>query len=160
MIVTDQLKTEIYQEYHTKVRRYLYGQVNNAYLSEDLCSDVFLKVYEKLDTFDEKKASLSTWIYTITRNTLTDYYRSRKVHEEIPETLADEDSVDEDLCNEETLKELAAVLRRLDERERDIIVLHYYSGLTLKATAERMGISYAYVKILHNKALTFLKENL
>ncbi|MCQ2477227.1 MAG: hypothetical protein MJ125_05255 [Clostridia bacterium] len=38
-----------------------------------------MKIYEKTDSFDESKASLSTWIYTVARNTLTDYYRMRVV---------------------------------------------------------------------------------
>lgn len=42
----------------------------------------------------------------------------------------------------------------LGERERDIIVLRYYSGKTLKEIAEQMDISCSYVKILQNKAFS------
>ena len=156
--MTEEARTALYQQYHDKVRGYLYGKVNNLPLAEDLCSDVFLKVYEKLDSFDEQKASLSTWIFTITRNTLTDYFRTRKVTEEIPEDLAEDSSVEESVCNEEMLRILASALERLEERERDIVVLHYYSGKTLKEIAMNMGISYAYIKVLHNKALASLKK--
>ena len=50
------------------------------------------------------------------------------------------------------------MLKTLDQRERDIIILHYYSGQTLKAIAEKLRISYAYVKVLHNKALMEIKN--
>lgn len=56
------------------------------------------------------------------------------------------------------LEILATALEKLEKRERDIIVFHYYDGLTLKEVGEKLGISYAYVKILHNKALSELKE--
>lgn len=151
-------RAEIYTKYQNKVLSYLNGKVNNLTLAEDLCADVFLKAYEKLDTFDEKKASISTWIFTITRNLLTDYFRTRKVYDEIPEDLSDFSSIEENLCNEEMLDTLADALEHLDERERDIIIFHYYSGMTLTAIADRMGISYAYVKVLHNKALSNMKK--
>lgn len=149
---------EIYEQYHEKVFRYLRSRVNNTTLAEDLCSDVFLKIYEKIDSFDESKASLSTWIFTVARNRLTDYYRTRRVFEEVPETLADGSSVEEDVCSKETLDRLADALEKLDERERDIVILRFYSGLTLKEIAEKMGISYAYVKLLQNRAFVSLKE--
>lgn len=151
-------KTEIYAQYAPKVQRYIHSKVNNADLAEELTADVFLKIYEKLDTFDREKSALSTWVFTVARNTLIDYYRTRRVFEEIPEALADDSRIEEEYCTEETLEELADALETLDERGRDIILLRYYSGLTLTEIARRMGLSYAYVKVLHNKALTALRR--
>lgn len=148
---------EIYEEYGAKVLNYLLSRVNNRVLAEDLRSDVFLKIDEKLDTYDPQKSSLSTWIFTIVRHTLIDHYRTRRVMEEIPETMPAEDDVEESVCTGDHLETLAQALKQLDERERDIIILHYYSGQTLKSIAERLGISYAYVKLLHNKALAQMK---
>lgn len=159
MVITDEFKTEIYQTYQPKVLSYINGKVNDYYLAEDLCSDIFMKIYEKIDTFDETKASVSTWIFTITRNTLTDYFRTRKISGgEIPETMSDDTSLEDDVCNEETLDTLADALEQLDERERDIVILHYYSGLTLKEISSKMGISYSYIKLLHNNALSRLQK--
>lgn len=149
---------QIYEQYHDKVLRYIYGKVNDMYLAEDLCSDVFLKVTEKLDSFDASKASISTWIFTITRNTLTDHYRTRKIHVEIPETMSDDSDVEESICKEQDLELLAAALEKLDQRQRDIIIFRYYSGMTMKAIAEKMGISYAYVKVLYNKGIANLRK--
>ena len=53
---------DIYLSYHDKVSAYIKGKVENHYDAEDLVSQVFEKVYGKLHTFDETKASLSTWI--------------------------------------------------------------------------------------------------
>ncbi|MDD6488274.1 MAG: sigma-70 family RNA polymerase sigma factor [Clostridia bacterium] len=149
---------KIYSEYHEKVLHYITQKVPNPHDAEDLVSCVFLKVYQKLETFDGNKASVSTWIYTITRNTVIDFYRTAKAFSEIPETLANDYSVDEKLINEETLEILYSALKRLDERSRDIIILHYYSGITLKEIARRMNMSYANVKVTHNKALNKLKK--
>lgn len=158
MVATEEMKAKIYGDYSKKVLSYLRGKVNDSFLAEELCSDVFMKVYEKLDTFDETKASISTWIFTITRNTLTDYFRTRRVFSEIPEDLPAESDIEENYCRTEMLETLADALEALPERERDLIILHYYSGKTLREIAEQLGISYSYVKILHNKALASMKN--
>lgn len=158
MRITNAQKEQIYRDYHGKVCGYIRSKINSPQDAEDIVADVFLKVYEKLDSFDESKASLSTWIYTITRNTLTDYFRTRKVFAEIPETMEADTSVEDDVCNAEMLESLTKALETLDERERDIIILRFYSGKTLKETAGNMGISYAYVKVLQNKAFEKIKE--
>ena len=160
MIRTDKQKEEIYRDYYGKVYGYFVSKINNSHTAEDLASDVFLKVYEKLDTFDDTKASISTWIYTIARNTLTDYYRTRKVCEEIPEEYESTISVEDEVCNREMLDKLANALEKLDERARDIIILRYYSGFKLTEIAEKLDISYSYVKLLHNNALENLKKYL
>ena len=152
-----ELSEQVYNEYYLKVRNYILSKINNFYEAQDICSNVFVKVYENLDKFDESKASMSTWIFTITRNTLTDYYRKNKIYEELNENIAIEDE-GESICNEENLNTMANALENIDERERDIILMHYYSNMTLKEIAEKMSISYAYVKILHQKALDELKN--
>lgn len=156
-MVTDTRKEEIYREYYKKVYGYILSKINNATNAEDLTADVFLKAFEKIDTFDETKASVSTWIYTITKNTLIDYYRTRRTFDEVPETEEDGSSVEDEVCNSEMLELLARGLETLDEREREIVVLRYSSGKTLREIAAQMGISYAYVKILQNKAFAHLR---
>lgn len=158
MMMTDMRKENIYRDYYNKICGYIRSKTNSAQDAEDITADVFVKVFEKLDTFDEKKASLSTWIYTITRNTLTDYFRTRKVFAEMPETVEDDISVEDEICNAEMLATLANALEALDERERDIIILRFYSGKTLKEIAEQLDISYAYVKVLQNKAFGNIRK--
>ena len=157
-MITDTQKEALYREYHGKVFGYIRSKISSAEDAEDLTSEVFLKVYEKLDTFDESKSSLSTWIYTITRNTLTDYFRTRKVFAEIPETIEDDISVEEEVCNAEMLETLADALETLEERERDIIILRFYCGKTLREISSQMSISYAYVKVLQNNAFAKIKN--
>ena len=155
---TDIQNEKVYRDYHGRVCGYIRSKINSAQDAEDLAADVFVKVFEKLGSFDESKASLSTWIYTITRNTLTDHFRTRKVFDEMPETLEDNSSAEDDVCNEEILEILAKALESLDEREQDIIILRFYSGKTLKEITAQMGISYAYGKVLQNKAFEKLRK--
>ena len=153
MICSEEEKNKIYTDFHKKVTRYVTGKIPNPQDAEDLVSCVFMKVFQKLDTFDESKASLSTWIFTITRNTVYDFYGTRKDFSELPEDIATDSNIDENLLNEEMLEQLADALESLDERSRDLIILHYYDGLTLKEIADRMQMSYPNAKVIHKKAL-------
>ncbi len=148
----------IYIEFKNRVTGYVRGKISNAHDVEDIVSDVFVNVFNDLKCYDESRASLSTWIYTITRNTVIDYFRTSKRFCEIPEELCTEDNIDERLLNEEILESLADALEQLDECERDIVIMHYYSGKTLKSIAEMMNKSYSYVKLLHSGALQKLRK--
>lgn len=151
-------KEQIYRDYKNKVAGYLYQRIGNPTEVEDLVSEVFVKIYSKLDTFDDSKASLSTWIYHITQNTLTDFYRKHKILNEIPEDASDEkEDLQDSVANEDMLESLASALEKLDETSRDLIILYYYKNITLKEIAEKLGISYIYAKVLHKKALDKLK---
>lgn len=156
----DLAKENIYRDYHSKVLGYIRSKINNLQDSEDLAADVFVKVYEKYDSFDNTKASVSTWIFTITRNAVIDYFRTSKDYDDVPETIAADTSVEDEVCNNDMLDSLAKALRNLDERERDIIVMRYYEGVSLKDIADKMGISYAYVRVLQKKALQALRDYL
>ena len=145
---------QVYAEFHLKVSAYVRGKVQEPHQAEDLVSAVFLKVVQKLDTYDPAKASVSTWVYTITRNTVTDYFRTRHAVVTLEDCMLDQSN---DAPNEEALDILADALLRLKENERDLIVLHYYKGYTLKAAAEMMGMSYINAKVVHKKALTRLR---
>ena len=157
----DQDKKEaIYLEYRDKVLGYLTTRLSNRTEAEDLCSDVFLKVYSRLDTFDPEKAALSTWIYSVARNTLIDYFRTRRVHGEIPEELAMEGAVEDGLLERETLSQLARALEELPQEQRDIVILRYYRGMTLQDIAKRMDLPYGVTKLRHQSALAALRRSL
>ena len=146
---------QIYLQYHDKVRVYVRGKIQDPHDVEDLVSAVFMKIVQKLDSYDSAKASVSTWVYTITRNTVTDYYRTRRTAVALEDWMTGEEPSPE--VSDEALDGLADALLALRERERDLIVLHYYHGHTLKTVAEMMGMSYVNAKVIHKKALAGLR---
>ena len=150
----------LYAQYSSKVMGYIHARVRNRADAEDLCSDVFEKIQRKLGDFDSSKASVSTWIFTITRNTVIDHYRRSRPAEELDENLSDDTELDEGLLNSESLSELAGALRALPTEMRDIIVLRYYDGKPLTEIAGLMGLSYGAVKLRHQAAIAKLRKAL
>ncbi len=151
---------EIYKEYSDRIRGYIRCQIQNPEDAEDLHSEIFEKVVRGLDSYNPEKASLSTWIYTITKNRLTDYFRTRHISSELPEDILSEEDPFAEIYEKETLDELAEALSSLSEQERDIIVLTYYEKYTLKEVCPMMDLTYGQVKGLRQKALIKLKEYL
>ena len=148
----------IYTEYSGKVMGYIRARVRSSADAEDLHSEVFEKILRKIEGFDPSKASLNTWIFTITRNTVIDHFRRARPGEELDENLSDNIELDEDLLNSETLGELAAALRKLPQQLMDIVVLRYYDGKPLTEIAEMMNLSYGAVKLRHQNAVLMLRQ--
>lgn len=150
----------IYAEYSGKVMGYIRARVRSKADAEDLHSEVFEKILRKIEGFDPEKASLNTWIFTITRNTVIDHFRRSKPGEELDENMADDTELDEDLLRTENLSELAAALRSLPQQLMDIVVLRYYDGKPLTEIAQLMNLSYGAVKLRHQNAIMLLKQQL
>ena len=145
---------QIYLQYHDKVRAYVRGKIQDSHDVEDLVSAVFMKIVQKLGSYDPDKASVSTWVYTITSNTVMDHFRTRRTLVALEDYMVDEAPVK---LTDDVLDSLADALLALKEKERDLIVLHYYTGYTLKTVAEMMGMSYINAKVIHKKALEGLR---
>ena len=149
---------KIYLEYREKVLRYVRKRVHNEADAEDVTSDIFLKVLSSLDSFDEEKATLSTWIYTVAHNTVCNYYRSQgRAALSIDEGVAVPSDEDDEIENEILKENLAIALETLSEREQDMIVLYYYHEIPLRDIAIKMGITYTNAKFIKHNAIGKLK---
>ena len=158
--MNDSTFEQVYTDYYGKVMGYIHARIRNRADAEDLCSDVFMKIQMKLPEYDASKASISTWVFTITRNTVIDHFRRSRPSEELDENLSDDSEVDKGLLGQETLSELAGALKKLPQQLMDIIVLRYYDGKPLTEIAQLMGISYGAIKLRHQNALMLLREHM
>lgn len=153
----------MYEEYFSKVYNYVFYRILNKEQTEDIVSDVFLKVAENISRYDSKKASFNTWIFTIVRNTLTDYFRLRKIgisidDEENPVHLSVDFEMQCNLIEDETLKELYRALTQIDNRTRDIIVMKHFEGLTNREISKRLGLNESTVSTIYLRGLKKLRE--
>lgn len=158
---------EIYTQYHQKVLTYVKARVNNITEAEDITSDVFVKVMSALGTYNNEKAQLSTWIYTIATNTIRDYFRKTAVRDKfhcdnseifLESVISDDCDYDEKLFEEANLELLAQALEHLSEQERNIVVLHYYNELTHKKIAEKLSLSHSNVRYINHQALKKIRN--
>ncbi len=112
--------------------------------AEDVLQEVFIKVFRNLASFD-KSLSFSAWIYRITRNETFSHFRKNKVYynglgAEENEKLLNRLKSELDLAGEldyKFLKEnIDKVLKRLDNKYREVLVLKYLEGKDYKEIAD------------------------
>ena len=151
---------QIYLQYKPKVMGYIRSHVHSYADAEDLCSDVFEKIHLKLDGFDPQKAQLGTWIFSITRNRVIDFYRRYKGEYEPDENMPDDSPIDESLLKAESLSQLAKAMGKLNEQQKTIIVLRYYKNKPLTEIAEILSLSYGAVKLRHAAAVELLRREM
>ncbi len=160
--MTQQLLTveELYKEYHKKVYGYVYLRVKDHAEAEDIASDVFAKIVEKIDTFDPQKASYSTWIFTITKNMVISRFRQHHESEDIEELQLSDDSASplDTVILSERSEILAEALKQLSQRDRDIIIARYYYDHSFKQIGEMMDMTEANARVTHSRVLKKLKE--
>lgn len=136
--------------------------------AKDIVQDVFLKAWKNIKRFDIKKASFKTWIFKITRNTITDYLRKKKMipfsflnseEENFADSIEDEVVLpDEALAKIEDVELLNNFLDKMPINYREVLVLYYQEDMTFKEIGELLGKPLNTVKSYHRRALIMLRE--
>lgn len=128
--------------YVPKIYSYVLKRVGRVHDAEDITSTVFEKVLLNLDTFDRSRASFSTWIYRITLNCVTDYYRSRgrKREASLEETSAAV-ADDPDVERLELYMAVVELLQRLPVKYQEALTLRYFGEMRIMEVARVLGIS-------------------
>lgn len=74
----EQAASALYDEFFGKVYGFCLNRVRHKPLAEDLTQEIFLKLVNKIGTFDPLRGTFSVWFWKLARNTLFDYYRRQK----------------------------------------------------------------------------------
>ena len=151
----------VYAAYCEKVRRYISGKLTDQAEAEDLTSEVFLKIYEKIDTFDSSLASVSTWVYTIARNTFIDFTRRRRDDtisiERAGETMGtlpapDSPTPEEHMITHQNAAQFELFLSKMAPRYRELIELRFFREFSYKEIADQLNLPIGTVKTQIHRA--------
>ena len=137
------------QRYQDKVFRLVYSLLRNPSGAEEVTQDVFLKVWQALDGYDGR-ASLSTWVYTIARNTSISHLRAESYRktlslDEAPEPLA----ADEPVLSRIEIERLVA---GLPEEQRQVVMLFYLQERSIEDVAVMLDLPEGTVKSYLHRA--------
>ncbi len=156
MMTTEQ----IWEAFHPQLKHFILTRVPDEPSADDILQDVFLKIHTQIDTLRDQE-KLQSWLYQITRNTITDYYRKHKATVELSEALPlPEEPVVEDDVVKELIPSVKAMVESLPDDYREALLLTEYEGLTQKELAERLVISYSGAKSRVQRAREKLKTML
>lgn len=150
---------ELVRRHQQKVLGLVNGILRRREDVEDVAQQVFMKAYVSLRKFDQR-AAFSTWLYKITVNECWDYLRKKKVRpltyeadmSEEQLTLVNADAADENrTLNPEEQTELKEMLEwllgKLDDEDRQLLVLKEMEGFSVQELADILGLNVNTVKV-------------
>jgi RNA polymerase sigma factor (sigma-70 family) len=155
---------EMYDTNMPKIYRYVSYRIGNASIAEDLTADVFEKALKHFDSYRQEKASQSTWLMTIARNTMTDYFRKESRvqvvrEDDAPDEVSHDPSVEEQVDRIEEVRQLRLSLAGLPQLDRDIISLKFGAGLNNREIARTLNVSESNVGTRLYRAVRRLRES-
>jgi RNA polymerase sigma-70 factor, ECF subfamily len=138
----------LFEVFYPRILRFFLVHGLNNGVAEDLCQQVFLKVFRSAAELREEDCFRS-WIYAISRNELANYWRYRRSR--IQETQLDEveeDGKDGLLVEPQALAklQLADWLKKLEAFDRDLLIFRYVDGLSYSELAMALQIPIGTVK--------------
>ncbi len=153
---------ELYDEFMPKVFAYIHYRVNDVQTTEDLTSVVFEKALGNFSKYSRDKASFSTWLFTIARNCVIDYFRtdSRRQHVDLSEAadVASSEASPEEQAEAKSEKEcLLDCLSRLGDQDQEIVRLKFGAEMNNRQIAKMLNLSESNVGVRLFRAVRKLR---
>lgn len=149
----------LWKDYSNQLLAFIQRRVNDSTAAEDILQDVFLKMFERIDSLRDAD-KLQSWMYRIARHAIVDYYRSKKPADVLPEDLPDVSTEDEVQAREEVACWLQPLIVMLPETYRESVWFSEVEGLTHQEVADRLGISLTAAKSRVRRGKQMMKEML
>ena len=133
----------LYEEHAQRLFGFLMYRTGDRTLAEDVLADTFEAAFRARARFDRRRASASTWLYSIAVNRLTDLQRRAGAEERALTRVAGgtaEFAEDPGVRQLEARDALARGLADLAPEEREALALRFGADLTLKEIASVLGI--------------------
>jgi len=151
---------QLYKTHFKGLYIFIRSKVDCNERAEDICSEAFIKAFEKIGNFNFN-SSFKSWLYTIGKNMVYDWYRVRvtemKVDTENIESESSSVDFNEELETDDTVKkakkEIRRILENLQDNYRKVLELRFLLNYSINETANEMGLSSGNVKVLQNRAL-------
>ncbi len=155
---------EVYREYFRPLYAFIAYRVSNRASAEDITSQVFEKALKAFPDYNPKRAAISTWLFTIARNAVSDYFRSGKQrHEAVLDesnTASNRGDPQRELEALETRRELLQAMAALASREHEVLALKFGAGISNREIGKLLGITESNTGTILYRSLMKLKNHL
>lgn len=155
----DQIE-ELYIKYYRELYLYAYSLCKDYYLAQDLTSDTFFKAYLSLD---KDVDYFKYWLFRVCKNLYFDYLKKHKGQSTLDNIedfqISYETPLNKILESEEK-KRIFNLIINLKETYKEILILHYYCGFSIKDISKTKNITENAAKTLLFRARSKLKKEL
>jgi RNA polymerase sigma-70 factor (ECF subfamily) len=156
---------KIFQHFAPKVKGFLVNRGLNQQTADDVLQEAMLAVWQKAHNFDQAKAGLSTWIFTIARYKYIDRLRHdgrRKTEQDDEPDLRASDAPlsDDEVLEDQRKDAVQSAISRLPADQQTVIFLSFIKGLSHSEIAAQLDMPLGTVKSRIRRAFGQLREEL
>ncbi len=149
----------IYHRYIRSIFGLALQRLRDRERAEDAVQDVFAAVWRSAGSYKPERGPAAPWLYAIARNAIVDRVRARnELPMEPPDLMSDEPGPAERAESSFVSWRVHRALETLPEREREVVELAYWSGLSQSEVASFLDIPLGTVKTRTRSALTHLAD--
>ena len=157
-----QALAKLYDAYSGMVYGVVLKMIRDEDLAQEIVQDVFLKVWKNIESFDESKARLSTWIMNIARNRTIDeirskQYKNQKENQNLEDSVYEVDREGSAETKVDTIG-LRGVMDRLRPEQKTLIEYVYFGGYTHDEAARELNIPLGTVKTRIRSSILELRK--
>jgi RNA polymerase sigma-70 factor (ECF subfamily) len=150
---------QLYRRYARPVFGLALRRLGDRGRAEDAVQETFASVWRSAASYRPERGPGAPWLYAVARNAIVDRARARtEVPADIPEEPAREAGPGEQAEQSWVAWRVHRALEELPEREREVVALAYWSGLSQSEVAEFLDIPLGTVKTRTRAALMRLAD--
>ncbi len=158
---------ELYDRYGRIAYSVVLRVVHNPSVAEDLVQETFIRVWNRMESFDAERGALGPWVLTVARNRAIDYLRSvdgrmqagavelEKL--ERPGFFAD---MGAQALSMDRVRRVKSAFEKLNPNQKTVIEMAYYEGMSQTEVAEKLKQPLGTVKTWTRAALKILRDEL
>jgi RNA polymerase sigma-70 factor (ECF subfamily) len=153
----------LYLTHFDRIYSYLHVSVGNRHDAEDLTTQTFLKMLEKIGSFRWQSAPFSAWLFRIAHNLAMDHFRAGRrwqPTEEVPEPPAHEAEPSAELEAMRTIgrESMLKLIEKLSVEQQQVLTLKFVFSLPNAEVAAILDKTEGAVKSLQHRALASLQK--
>lgn len=157
-MINDQME-KLYIKYHRELYLYAFSLCKNHHLAQDLASDTFFKAYMSIDDVDYFKY----WLFRVCKNLYLDFLKQNSKYSNVDiqeDTLYSNETPLDKIIQSEEKKYLYNMIINLNEPYKEILILYYFCGFSLKEISKSRNITEGAAKTMLFRARRSLKKGL
>ena len=156
------------QKYQKPVHAFVYRKVGDFHIAEEITQDIFLRVYERLQTL-KNPSTFVRWLYVIAARQCFAWFEKKRIPMKSLDAMPPEELEElayaqycakqqDEFANEQHREVVKRLLQKLPESERTVVRLHYLGNMTCEDVSKFLGVSPNTVKSRLHRARKRLKK--
>ena len=150
----------LYDHYSGALYAAIFAIVNDQQLASDVLQETFINIFRRIDSYDDKRSRLYTWMLNIARNAAIDLVRSKGFRQMKQNQHADGIVYASNTNHTPNIDHigLRKTLLQLNENHRQVLDLAYFGGFTQEEIGEMLKMPTGTVKTRVRAALKKLRQ--